>query len=249
MCGRIYATFTEEELALRYLRRKPVEIPPLVPHFNGAPTQKFPIIRALSEDAPRGEKQITWMQWQLIPRWEKEFKTKLSTINAKSETVFQSKLFHTSIRKRRCILPVSGFFEWKSFDKGPKRAFAIHGTNEKILSLAAIWDSWRAPGSSPSPPSPEDPEGSERLSFAILTTQANSLMAGIHDRMPVILSPEEEDDWLNPKLVEETKIAKFLRPCPSQTLRAYEVSTLVNSPRNNRPEILEPILMSPSFEN
>ena len=230
MCGRIYATYTDEELSLRYLNGRPIEITSPSANYNGAPTQKFPILRFVNE-----ERHFDLMHWQLIPRWETEFKTKLSTINAKSETVFESKLYHSLILKQRCILPVTGFFEWQSPEspekptgqKLPKKPFAIHGKQQKILSLAGIWDRWGGPAG--------------QLSFSILTTRANSLMAPMHDRMPVILGPEEEEAWLDPKRETSKEIVKLLKPCPSGWLDAYEVSTAVNSPRNNRAEIIEPL--------
>ena len=170
------------------------------------------------------------MHWQLIPDWEPAFKTKLSTINAKSETVFESPLYRDLVVRQRCIIPLSGFFEWKR-DYGRKRPFKIHLQDEPIMSVAGIWDTWRL----------GTPD--ERCSFSILTTAANSFMSEIHDRMPVILGRSDEDAWLDPEIHEQEELRKVFKPCPSSWLTAVEVSTLVNSPKNNTPAVLEPASM------
>ena len=167
------------------------------------------------------------MHWQLIPEWEPSFKTTLSTINAKSETVFESTLYRDLVVRQRCIIPFSGFFEWKK-DAGRKRPFKIHLKDEPIMSIAGIWETWR--GGTPD----------ERRSFSILTTAANSFMSEIHDRMPVILGRSDEDAWLDPEFHEHEELQKLFRPCPSSSLTAFEVSTLVNSPKNNTPAVLDP---------
>lgn len=223
MCGRAYETYTDDELAMRYLNRKPLRLPAFRPSFNLAPTQESPVVRVVE-----GKRQIDLFHWQFIPPWEKEFKTRLSTINARSESVFTSNLYKGSILKRRCIVPLSGFFEWKR-DGERKRPYAIHLKTESIMSVAGIWTTWR------------HGDDSERHSFAILTTSANSLMKQIHDRMPVILDRADEDSWLDPENQAPERIKNLLKPCPSDHLETYEVSTLVNSPRNNRPEVLNPI--------
>ncbi|MBI3541771.1 MAG: SOS response-associated peptidase [Deltaproteobacteria bacterium] len=228
MCGRAYETYTDEELHARYLNEKAKRGNPLAgqhgarkPNFNLAPTQDSPIVRVVD-----GERQLDLFRWQYVPPWEPEFKTKLSTINAKSETVFESRLYKSAIIKHRCIVPLSGFFEWKR-DGDSKRPFAIHLKDEPIMSVAGIWSTWRGDGKS------------ELHSFAILTTAANPFMEKIHDRMPVILAPKDEEAWLDPELQDVAKIKKLLKPCPEKWLVAHEVSTLVNSPRNNRAEVLD----------
>jgi putative SOS response-associated peptidase YedK len=225
MCGRAYETYTDEELFLRYMNKQRVKIPAFKPNYNIAPTQNVLVLRNVDRD-----KQFDLFQWGLIPVWEKEFKTKLSTINAKAETVFESKLYKGPITKRRCIVPLSGFIEWKREGES-KRPFAIHLKDEPIMSVAGIWETWRGTVKG---------EETERHSFSIITTAANEFMEKIHDRMPVILSPKDEDAYLDPAQKPEA-IAKLLKPCPKSWLSAYEISTLINSPRNNRPEVLEPV--------
>jgi len=154
------------------------------------------------------------------------FTTTLSTINARSEGVFQSRLYRDLVIRQRCILPLSGFFEWKK-DGQRKRPFKIHLQDDPIMSVAGIWDTWR----------PGTPD--EQSSFSIMTTAANEFMSGIHDRMPVILGRSDEGAWLDPEVHEKDALQMLLKPCPSEWLAAVEVSTLVNSTRNNTAEVLE----------
>jgi putative SOS response-associated peptidase YedK len=228
MCGRVYETFTDKELNARYIRGAPTaeDIEQLIlmpePVYNLCPTMNSPVLRIVD-----GRRRFDLMHWQLIPSYERVFKTKLSTINAKSETVFKSSLFGELVERRRCIVPISGFYEWKR-DGKTKRPFKIHLADEPIMSLAGIWDTWR-PGSK-----------EERSSFTILTTQANSFMRTIHDRMPVILAREEEQEWLDAEVHKQSLLERMLKPCPSEWLTAVEVSPLVNSAKNNFPELLRP---------
>src|SRR5262249_35577336 len=163
----------------------------------------------------------------LIPLWEPTFKTKLTTINVKSETIFTSPLFKDLVVRQRCIVPISGFYEWKR-DGNVKRPFKIQLKDDPIMSIAGIWDTWR-----PGPPQ-------ARSSFSILTTSANLVMKEIHDRMPVILSRKDEDEWLDPEVHEHERLQRLLKPFPSEPMISVEVSTLVNSAKNNSPELLDP---------
>lgn len=227
MCGRAYETYTDEELAIRYLNRRSRKGSPILdrPNYNLAPTQLSPIVR----ETPEG-RTIEALRWGLVPAWEPEFKTKLSTINAKSETVFTSKLYQSSVRKRRCIVPFSGFYEWRTREGEAKRPFAIRLKSQAIMSVAGIWSAWR--------------EGTpdEQLSFSVLTMPANHFMSEVHNRMPVILrTPEAEAAWLDLAEGDEARIARLIQPVPEDALEKFEVSTLVNSPRNNSPEVLKAI--------
>jgi putative SOS response-associated peptidase YedK len=172
-------------------------------------------------------RQFDRMRWQLVPATEPAFTTKLSTINARSETVFKSSLYRNLVLRQRCIVPFSGFFEWKT-GGGRKRPFKIHLRNEPIMSVAGIWETWR-PGTA-----------DESYSFSVLTTAANELMREIHNRMPVILHRSDEDAWLDPDNHDQETLQRLLKPCPSSWLAAVEVSQLVNSAKNNTPEILQP---------
>jgi putative SOS response-associated peptidase YedK len=224
MCGRAYETYTADELYFRYLNLSPPFLLPITPVYNLAPTQNSPIVRVLD-----GEKRIDPMRWQLAPYWAPEFSTKLSTINAKSETIFESGLYKKLIVRRRCIVPISGFYEWKK-DGAKKRPFKIFMPDEPIMSLAGVWDVWHR-GSA-----------DEGHSFSIITTAGNTVMCDLHDRMPVILGRDMEADWLNPEIHEPEQIKAMLRSCPKEWLKTVEVSTLVNSPKNNIAEVLEALV-------
>jgi putative SOS response-associated peptidase YedK len=226
MCGRAYHTYTAEELEMRYLNRKPIKLPSFSANFNMAPTQECPVVHL----TPSGERQIDLWTWGLIPSWSPEFKTKLSTINAKAETIFESKLYKGPILRRRCIVPLSGFIEWQAQgEKAPKRPYKIFLKDVPIMSMAGIWETWH----------PGDPD--ERHSFSILTTEANTFMQKLHHRMPVILDRNDEDAWLDLTIQDPARIAKLLKPCPAAWLEATEISTAINSPKNNRPDVLDAV--------
>jgi len=221
MCGRVYQTYTDEELYFQYLNKRPLIPLQFTPVYNLCPTQNSPVLRLVD-----GERQFDEMRWQLVPNWEPVFNTKLSTINAKSETVFNSPLFGELMSRQRCIVPISGFYEWKT-EGQRKRPFKIHLGDNAIMSLAGIWEAWR-PGTP-----------LERRSFSILTTAANRFMREIHDRMPVILDQKVIEDWLNPE-IHESELKELMKPCPDEWLAKAEVSRLVNSPKNNSLDVLEP---------
>jgi putative SOS response-associated peptidase YedK len=222
VCGRAYETYTDEELYFRYLSKPSLTPLALLPIYNLCPTQTSPVLRLVA-----GLRQFDPMCWQLVPATEPAFKTKLSTINARSETIFKSRLYRDLVIRQRCIVPLSGFFEWKR-DGQCKRPFKIHLRDEPIMSVAGIWDTWR----------PGTPD--ERQSFSIMTTAANEFMREIHDRMPVILDRSDEEEWLDTEIHEQEALRKLLKPCPSSWLTSCEVSPLVNSPKNNTPEVLQP---------
>jgi len=145
----------------------------------------------------------------------------------------ESRLYKTHAIKRRCIVPISGFFEWKR-EGTSKRPFKIFLKDSPIMAVAGVWSTWH--------------EGSpdEGKSFSIMTTAANPFMEKIHDRMPVILRSEQFDDWMSSEIHEPEHIGQFLKPCPPEWLDCVEVSTLVNSVRNNKPEVLEPLVLKAS---
>jgi len=223
MCGRAYSTYTAEELYFQFLNKKPLKLAAFKPNYNMSPTQEAPAVRVMD-----GARDVDTMTWGLIPEWSPEFKMKFSTINARSEGVFESRLYKKPILQRRCIIPVSGFFEWKK-ERTAKRPFKIFLKDSPIMSMAGIWTAWRAG------------TAEEQRSFSIMTTSANSFMEKIHDRMPVILEQKQFDEWLDPEVHEQEAISTMLKPCPAKWLESAEVSTLVNKPANNRPEVLEPV--------
>jgi len=222
MCGRAYALFTEADLATRYLRRRPATLGEFTPTANLAPTQLTPIVREVN-----GARELARLRWGLVPSWAKELKIGASMINARAQTIAEKPSFRVAFRQRRCIVPLSGFIEWQR-EGTRKRPFAIYREDRAILSVAGLWDRWA------------DTDGDEVQTFAVITTEANGFMAPIHGRMPVILEPGDEDAWLSADTGPEALHA-LLVPCAEGRLAAHEVSSLINSPRNNAPELLEPV--------
>ena len=226
MCGRAYHTYTDDELAFRYLNEHKIVIPDLPANYNLAPTRLTPIVRVVGD-----ERKLDQFRWGLIPGWAKDVKSaaKYSLINARGEEIASKRSYAEPFRLRRCIVPLSGFFEWKR-EGTVKRPFAIHLKGDAIMSVAGVWEEWTSRES-----------GEIIHSFAVITTRANEFMSAIHDRMPVILGRGDEEAWLDPESQDPTQLEKLLKPCPDEWLSTFEVSTLVNSPRNVSKEVLVPV--------
>ena len=232
MCGRAFTTYTEEDLYLCYLNRNSwtwrldTKIPDFKPNYNLCPTQT-----ALVLCVTEGTLSFREMRWGLVPSWAKTVKDadKYSMINAKCEEVAEKRSYKAAFQRRRCIVPVSGFFEWQKAGT-VKKPFAIFCKDKTIMSLAGIWEHWVSSS-----------DNSVVDSFSLLTMASNEFMEKIHTRMPVILDRHNESLWLDPALTDVAAISKLMKPFPAAGMDAYEVSTLVNSPRNNRSEVLAPV--------
>ena len=186
------------------------------PSYNIAPTQQVPIV--LERD---GERLLAPAKWGLLPSWVKDPKAfKASMFNARSESVAEKASFKGPLRTKRAIIPASGFYEWRR-EGSHKTPHYIHLAGGEPLAFAGLYDIWHE----------------EVLSCTVLTTTPNELMSTIHDRMPVILSPEDYDRWLDPDVSDPAEVQDLLRPYPGE-MQAHPVSSAVNSPRNNSPELL-----------
>ncbi len=170
------------------------------------------------------------MRWGLIPPWSKDASIGNKLINARSETVSEKPSFRDSFRERRCLVPATGFFEWKKqADKRTKQPILIKVTDHDIFAFAGLWSIWKAPAT-----------GKKLLTYTILTTEPNDFMKPFHHRMPVILMPETEDKWLD--ISSKAGVLKeLLSPYPSALMDAYPVSAIVNSPQNDIPECVVPL--------
>jgi putative SOS response-associated peptidase YedK len=193
-------------------------------HDTIAPGQHAPIIR----DAATDGRYMSTARWGLVPHWTKDLSIGNRMINARCETVHENPSFRIAIRARRCIVPASGFFEWATTSTG-KLPHYITMRERSPLAFAGIWDSWKTP------------EGEVLETCAILTTTANSLMAVLHDRMPVILHPTEFDLWLDRSMNNPEKLQRLYQPYPSELMQEWEVSTPVNSPPHAPPESSIPV--------
>ncbi|QOJ00294.1 MAG: SOS response-associated peptidase [Phycisphaeraceae bacterium] len=219
MCGRISLNTPTEVLAAFFGVRLPAAHSP---RYNIAPSQPTLILRR--DDTHPGA-LAALARWGFVPAWRRTGTPGPAPINARAETAAQSRLFAEALRRRRCVVPASGFYEWQAAAPRGKRPFHISSTRAEPLALAGLW----------SPPA----AGCDLPTFAVLTCPPNAVMRPIHDRMPVVLAREDVDAWLDPACDPAT-IDALLRPAPDDALVAREVSTRVNSPAHDDPACLEP---------
>lgn len=215
MCGR-YAIIQEKELLKRY--DKPVVGGyALNPRYNVAPTQNAPVI---TRDG------IEVMRWGLLPHWAKDLSIGFKMINAKAETILEKPAFRGLVKARRCLVPASGFYEWLKHPDGTKQPYYIFVKDQELISFAGLWTER------------QDAEGHPLKSYTIITTGPNELVARIHDRMPVILSKDEEDAWLS-EAVSAEEAAAMLDPFPAELMDMYAVDMRVGSTRNDDPGLID----------
>lgn len=218
MCGRFALVTPVTELKKRFAVKLPSG--EIKPRYNAAPGQKLPIIEMQNPD------QLSLFKWGLVPHWADDPKIGYRMINARAETVAEKPSFRSSLKKHRCLVLADGFFEW---DKkvSNHQPYYIKLKNGKPFAFAGLCGHWE-----------KDKEKID--SFTIITTEPNSIVSKIHNRMPVILSLEDEKKWLDPLLTDE-EVIKLLRPIADKEVEAYPISTLVNNLKNDIVEILKPI--------
>lgn len=202
------------------------EIPELRPRYNIAPTQGVPTVRL---DRDRQNREMAILTWGLVPRWAKDPGIGNKLINARAETVAEKPAFRTALKYKRCLIPSDGFYEWYQL-AGRKQPVYIRKEDHSPFAYAGLWEYWAS----------ED--GSEIQSCTIITTEANEFMSKYHGRMPVILSPEDHELWLDTSVQESAAVARLLKPYEGGDLIAYPVPTYVNSPRNDDPQCVEPLV-------
>ena len=220
MCGRFALVATGEEVASHY---QLPETPFIAPRYNIAPTQPVAAVRL--DNA--GARQLTHFQWGLIPSWSKDPALGSKMINARAETAADKPAFRAAFKRRRCLIPATGFYEWQATD-GRKQPMHIRAAGGGLLSLAGLWEVWHAP------------DGGELETCTILTTTPNTLMEPIHNRMPVILDPADYAMWLDPATALD-QLNHLLRPFAPEMLAAYPVSTAVNRPQNDTADCIAPL--------
>ena len=221
MCGRYTVTASPEVLRALFAY---AEQPNFPPRYNIAPTQPIAIVRLVD-----GKRQFALVRWGLLPSWVKDPKTFTLLINARGESVVDKPAFRAAMKRRRCLIPAGGFYEWqKAGDR--KRPFYVHAKSGEPLAFAGLWETWTGPN------------GEELDTAAIVTTRANKTLGPIHDRMPVIVPPEAFDLWLNSNEVDATTASALIAPAPDGLLEAYEISTAVNRTANDNAKLLEPIV-------
>ncbi len=223
MCGRTTLKTTRKQLEEAF----GAPLPELKPRYNIAPSQDMLAVRA----AEGGGREGLFLRWGLIPGWAKEASIGYKMINARSETVFEKPAFRSAVKRRRCLIPADGFYEWKKIGK-QKQPVYIHLRDERPFAMAGLWEHWSGP------------DGPVE-SCTILTTRPNELLTDVHDRMPVILAPDSHGLWLDHSVVEREALEHLFAPYAAAEMAWHPVSTLVNSPRNQGEELIAPLPPDP----
>ena len=219
MCGRY--TIRDPKALAEMIERITGEVVKITARYNVAPSQTNPVVKMTGESKP----QMTEMRWGIVPFWDRSEKPKIMPINARAEEMMTKPMFKQSVQERRCVVPADGFFEWHRLDEKTKVPFYIGLKDGGPFYIAGIYE--KATETRPD-------------TYALLTTGPNELMEGIHDRMPVILDEPAAKRWLEPGRHSSGEIAAMCGRYPADRMRAYPVSTVVNSPRNDIPECVQP---------
>jgi len=225
MCSR-YSLTSPSEAVRAYFRYENEAVFP--PRYNIAPSQPVAIVR----DTAKGGRELALVRWGLIPSWVKDPREFRMMINARSETATEKPSFRAAMRHRRCLVPTDGFYEWTGAT-GAKRPHLVRPRKGGPMGMAGIFEHWH------------NADGSEMESMAILTTAANQAMSGLHDRMPVVIAPEHFDAWLDCRSGSAENILSLLHAPPEALLQIVEVSRKLNNPRNEGPEVQEPVSNPP----
>jgi putative SOS response-associated peptidase YedK len=230
MCGRYVIISTPE--AIRALFRYG-EQPNFPPRYNVGPTQPIPVVRLLD-----GKRSFALMRWGLLPAWVKDPKAFPLLINARGESVLDKPAFRNAMRRRRCLIPTDGFYEWQaSGERTPKRPYFVRargsgGEAPPPLAFAGLWETWT--------------DGDELDTAAIVTTAANSTLSALHDRMPVFVPPEAFDQWLDCERFDAKEAALLIKPADDTLLEAYPISLAVNRVANDSEALIAPLSAQPA---
>ncbi len=224
MCGRFTLNTTGGELARQFELEAEFEVSA---RYNIAPTDKSPVVRVPDLATPR---EAVFLRWGLVPFWADDPSIGNRMISARAETVPDKSAYRAAFQKRRCLVPASGFYEWKKTGDG-KQPYYIRRTDEQLLGFAGLWERWS-----------DDQSGEVVESFTILTGEPNDRVADLHDRMPVIVKSEDYDFWLDPAMKDKEALHELaLETFPADPLEAYPVSTHVNKPTHDDPSCIEPL--------
>ncbi len=220
MCGR-YAFFSPAESVKRTFALD--FKPELVPRYNIAPTQSVPAVRVAEE----GSRTLVMLHWGLVPRWAKERAIGNRMINARSETLAGKPAYRDAFRRRRCLVLADGWYEWQAAPGG-KQPWFVRLRDPRPIAFAGLWERWK------------DPAGGELLeSCTIVTTDASESIRKIHERMPVVLPESAWDRWMDPAFSDTETLSEILGPYDAKALKAWQVSRLVNTPKNEGPRLIE----------
>ena len=222
MCGRYTLKAGGQELASFF---DLAETPEITASYNIAPTQQIPVVK---RDEGGAGRRLEMMHWGLIPSWADDPSIGSRMINARAETVADKPSYRSAFKRRRCLVVADGFYEWKKTEDG-KQPYYLRLKEGGPFGFAGLWEMWSMEG------------GEELRSATIITTEPNELAAEIHNRMPVILSPELHEVWLDPENDDREELLSMLAPYPAEEMEAYPVSRRVNRPANDDPGVLQPV--------
>lgn len=236
MCGRYASTASDDAVRRLYDVIDTVgELPGA--SYNVAPTQQVRVVLDRREDG-EVRRQLRAARWGLVPSWAKDLSIGSRLINARSETVTEKPAYRRAAVSRRCVLPADGYFEWEKLEhpetgKTTKAPFYLHG--DGLLSMAGLYELW------PDPSKDRDDPDRWVWTTTILTTAATDALGYIHDRAPVLLPRQFVDPWLDPRMTDADDVKVLLASLPEPVLDPYRISTKVNSPKNNSPDLLDPV--------
>jgi putative SOS response-associated peptidase YedK len=232
MCGRYVIISTPEAIRALFGYSEQPNFPP---RYNVAPTQPIPIVRRLD-----GKRSFALMRWGLLPAWVQDPKAFSLLINARGESALEKPAFRNAMRRRRCLIPTDGFYEWQALGeaRAPKRPYFVRarrkaGETPSPLAFAGLWETWMGPN------------GEELDTAAIVTTSANQTLSAMHDRMPVFIPPEAFDQRLDCERFEAKEVAQLIKPADDALLEAYPISLAVNRVANDSEALIEPLSARP----
>ncbi|HEY6302802.1 MAG TPA: SOS response-associated peptidase [Terriglobales bacterium] len=228
MCGRYRLSKRKQLLEEQFNAVPDFDDVEFKPRYNIAPTQSVPVIRQSPKEPIR---QLSMMQWGLIPSWSRDATGAAKRINARSETVATTPAFRDAFKSRRCLLPADGFYEWSRTGK-TKQPYCFEVNDGELFALAGLWERWKSP------------DGTWIRTCSILTTTANAVTSPIHDRMPVILDSSDDDLWLDPGMQDIAAASDMLEPYDAWQMRSYPVSSWINNALNDDEECARRVELS-----
>ncbi|HYJ66493.1 MAG TPA: SOS response-associated peptidase [Nocardioidaceae bacterium] len=245
MCGRYASSRKPEDLVEEFEVDANMVKESLQPDYNVAPTKDvYAVMDRVPRDAPKdtaAERRLTTVRWGLIPSWAKDIAIGNRMINARIETLAEKPAFKRALKKRRCLLPADGYYEWYPTEqlgksgKPLKQPFYLHPKSGGVLPLAGLYEFWRDKEAA------DDDPDAWLVTFTIITTSATDDVGHVHDRMPMTVAPERWKDWLDPRLNDGDAVRELMAPPAEGTLEIYPISTQVNNVKNNGPELRDPM--------
>ncbi|MBU8880631.1 SOS response-associated peptidase [Bacillus sp. FJAT-29790] len=224
MCGRFTLHAEFNDIIERFDIEAAIQEELYNPNYNVAPSHS---VLSVINDGSRN--RLGYLRWGLIPPWAKDAKIGYKMINARAETLTEKPSYRSAYQKKRCLVLADSFYEWKRHDDKTKTPMRIKLKSDEMFAMAGLWEHWKSP------------EGKSIYTCTVITTTPNEIVKDIHDRMPAILRPEDEKVWLDPSIHDTNLLSNLLKPLSEDLIEAYEVSSLVNSTKNNAPSLIQQI--------